>query len=98
MNYKTNKHNISLVLSILITFSGCSIKSDDSIGMKALKHTINSPMYLVLGIGAAASYTGGAVGKTVSNITETSTEKEKPLPKDFKNMTAAELKEYQRQH
>lgn len=46
--------SISIIVSISI-FSGCAVKDKDSLAMKTAKHTVNSPMYLLLGIGLAAT-------------------------------------------
>jgi len=48
------KEYIILIMSILIV-TGCAIKDQDSSVTKTLKHTINSPLYLVLGVGEVAT-------------------------------------------
>jgi Zn-dependent alcohol dehydrogenase len=44
------KKSISIITAITF-FSGCAVKQEDSTATKALKHTVNAPVYLVLGVG-----------------------------------------------
>ena len=44
------KKSIS-ILSITALLSGCSVKNEDSTAEKVAKHTVNSPLYIILGTG-----------------------------------------------
>lgn len=46
-----------ILLFVLIFFSACSIKESDTQEEKFAKHTINAPIYIVLGAGYAAQKT-----------------------------------------
>ena len=39
---------------LFLFFNGCSIKPNEPLEQKVIKHTINSPLYVVIGIGAIA--------------------------------------------
>ena len=39
------------ILSITALLSGCSVKNEDSTAEKVAKHTVNSPLYIILGTG-----------------------------------------------
>ena len=47
--------NITIVLTLGLGFSGCAIKQDDSVGVQTAKHLINSPAYVVVGVGFVAT-------------------------------------------
>lgn len=46
---------ISLLTSSLVLFSGCAIKESDTTQDKFLKHTVNAPLYIILGTGYIAT-------------------------------------------
>ncbi len=46
---------ILVAVSAAILTSGCAVKHNDSVAEKTLKHTLNSPLYLILGAGAVAT-------------------------------------------
>jgi|GEM_PF-6961532 len=48
------KKSISIITAITF-FSGCAVKQEDSTATKALKHTANAPVYVVAGVGMAAT-------------------------------------------
>ena len=48
------KKSISIITAITI-FSGCAVKQEDSTATKALKHTANTPAYVIVGVGMAAT-------------------------------------------
>ena len=39
------------ILSITALLTGCSVKNEDSTAEKVAKHTVNSPLYIILGTG-----------------------------------------------
>ena len=39
------------ILSIIALLTGCSVKNEDSTAEKVAKHTVNSPLYIILGTG-----------------------------------------------
>ena len=43
---------LALMFVISFLLSGCAIKESDSTSQRVLKHTVNSPMYVVLGTAA----------------------------------------------
>ena len=53
------------ILTIIALLSGCSIKNDDSTAEKALKHTVNSPLYVLVAGGVLV----GGVVNGVANVT-----------------------------
>ena len=67
---------IVLTLMVAVLLQGCTIKNSDSTFKKTLKHTANSPMYVVVGVGAlavaatviAATATASVVSGTVNTI------------------------------
>ena len=48
------KKSISIITAITF-FSGCAVKQEDSTATKALKHTANAPVYVIAGVGMAAT-------------------------------------------
>lgn len=47
---------LAFLLSYNIFFlTGCTIKDDDAMSEKIAKHTINTPVYIVIGVGFIAS-------------------------------------------
>ena len=46
--------SISIITAITF-FSGCAVKQEDSTTTKALKHTANAPVYVIAGVGMAAT-------------------------------------------
>lgn len=46
---------ITILASFLMT--GCAVKDTDSILEKTLKHSANSPLYVLVGTGALVEYT-----------------------------------------
>ena len=46
--------SISIITAITF-FSGCAVKQEDSTATKALKHTANAPVYVIAGVGMAAT-------------------------------------------
>ncbi len=44
------KKSIAILL-ITALLSGCSVKNEDSTAEKVAKHTVNSPLYIILGTG-----------------------------------------------
>lgn len=62
---------ITLVLVAMLT-SGCAIKETDTAAERGIKHTINAPGYVVLGVGAlgtaAVMLPFIAVGKGVQAV------------------------------
>lgn len=62
------------ILSITVLLSGCSIKNEDSTAEKALKHTVNSPLYVLVAggvlIGGAVNGIGYIVGADKKATTE----------------------------
>lgn len=47
---------LAFLLSYNIFFlTGCTIKDDDAMSEKIAKHTINTPVYIVIGAGAIAT-------------------------------------------
>ena len=38
---------VAISLIATIVFSGCAIKQDDHIAIKSVKHTVNSPLYVI---------------------------------------------------
>lgn len=63
------KKSISIITAITI-FSGCAVKQEDSTATKALKHTVNAPAYIVLGVGMIGTLAvQGAVLGTATVVT-----------------------------
>ncbi len=63
---------IVLTLMAAVLLQGCTIKNSDSTFKRTLKHTANSPMYVVVGLGALAVATTVIVATaTVSIVTGT---------------------------
>lgn len=48
------KKSISII-TVITFFTGCAVKQEDSTATKALKHTANAPVYIIAGVGMAAS-------------------------------------------
>ena len=48
------KKSISIITAITF-FSGCAVKQEDSTATKALKHSANAPVYVIAGVGVAAT-------------------------------------------
>ena len=48
------KKSISII-TIITFFSACSVKQDDNLATKTLKHTANAPVYVIAGVGMAAT-------------------------------------------
>ena len=46
------KTTISISILLTLIFSGCTLKENDSSVERGIKHTINAPGYVVLGVGA----------------------------------------------
>jgi hypothetical protein len=46
------KKTISISILLTLVFSGCTLKENDSSVERGIKHTINAPGYVVLGVGA----------------------------------------------
>ena len=44
-----------LIITAITFFSGCAVKQEDSTATKALKHTANAPVYVIAGVGMAAT-------------------------------------------
>lgn len=61
----------SFLLVILVFISGCSVKNDDSTLTKGVKHTLNAPLYVIVGVGAVGHMAGGALGYGVSKTIDT---------------------------
>ena len=51
---KTIKKLLIIVLLGAI-FNGCAVKNSDSLAVKTAKHTANSPLYVVAGVGMVAT-------------------------------------------
>lgn len=51
---KTRVLFLSAVCNLFL-FSGCAIKDDDTMSEKILKHSVNTPAYIVIGAGAIAT-------------------------------------------
>jgi len=68
---KTISKIITLALVSILT-TGCAIKNTDSAAEKGIKHTLNAPGYVVLGVGAlgtaAVMLPFIAVGKGVQAV------------------------------
>ena len=46
------KKTISISILLTLVFSGCTLKENDTAVERGIKHTINAPGYVVLGVGA----------------------------------------------
>ena len=42
------KKIITITTLVIVLFSGCSVKNEDSTAEKVVKHTINSPLYVLV--------------------------------------------------
>ncbi|QOG13042.1 hypothetical protein [Arcobacter sp. FWKO B] len=68
MSSKQFKQIISSI-TIVVILSGCSVKQTDSITTKTIKHTVNSPAYVLVGTGyLAETAIIFAVGGTLYSI------------------------------
>lgn len=70
---------ITVAMSTIL-MTGCAVKNDDSLGEKVAKHTINSPLYVLVAggvlIGGAVNGVGYVVGADKkSTVAEQKTEK-----------------------
>jgi len=66
------------ILAITALLSGCSIKNEDSTAEKALKHTVNSPLYVLVAGGVLVGGVVNGVGYIVGADKKASTEEVKP--------------------
>lgn len=66
------------ILSITALLSGCSIKNEDSTAEKALKHTVNSPLYILVAGGVLVGGVVNVIGYTIGADKKASTEEVKP--------------------
>lgn len=80
MNKTMNIKRILIIVMISFAFSACTIKQNDSLFTKAIKHTINSPIYVA---GAASTIVVGAVGVGVVALEE---KKEKKLGDNYETI------------
>lgn len=77
--------NIAIIIALGLGLNGCAVKQTDSTGTKALKHTVNAPAYVFVGIGAlgveatelAAAVIMAPVALTIGKARETAKNKEK---------------------
>lgn len=49
------KKTITIALISIFIFSACAVKQDDTLTTKTLKHTANAPVYVIAGVGMAAT-------------------------------------------
>ena len=59
------KKIITITTLLIVLFSGCSVKNEDSTAEKVVKHTINSPLYVLVVGGVLV----GGVVNGVANVT-----------------------------
>lgn len=59
------KKIITIITLLIVLFSGCSVKNEDSTAEKVVKHTINSPLYVLVVGGVLV----GGVVNGVANVT-----------------------------
>ena len=59
------KKIITITTLVIVLFSGCSVKNEDSTAEKVVKHTINSPLYVLVVGGVLV----GGVVNGVANVT-----------------------------
>ena len=59
------KKSIFLCVTLLIFISGCSIRETDPPTERFAKHTINAPVYIVLGVGYVAQKTSEFAVQTI---------------------------------
>ena len=59
------KKIITITTLVIVLFSGCSVKNEDSTAEKVVKHTINSPLYVLIAGGVLV----GGVVNGVANVT-----------------------------
>ncbi len=61
-------HLIKILYTYLLVFiiTGCSVKQTDDTATKTAKHLVNSPAYVILGIGAVGTLAAGSVGYGIS--------------------------------
>lgn len=56
---------IATIIFLLLFTTGCSVKQDDTTVERVAKHTVNAPLYVVIGVGAvgiaAFTLTGAAI-------------------------------------
>lgn len=53
MTMKTK--NIVIILAMVFLLNGCAVKNEDSLGVKTAKHVVNSPLYVIMGVGVATT-------------------------------------------
>ena len=62
------KKIITITTLLIVLFSGCSVKNEDSTAEKVVKHTINSPLYvLVVGGVLVGGVVNGVANATGAN-------------------------------
>ena len=62
------KKIITITTLVIVLFSGCSVKNEDSTAEKVVKHTINSPLYvLVVGGVLVGGVVNGVANATGAN-------------------------------
>lgn len=86
-----NLKTIAVFVCIAILTTGCAVKQEDSTPTKVLKHTANTPAYVIAGVGMAATLAvqgtligaGKLLGAGNNNQAETSKEEVKTdVPKE----------------
>jgi hypothetical protein len=57
---------IGVIVSTLFLTTGCTVKQTDTQATKVAKHTVNAPLYLVIGVGAVGTAAFSLAGAAIA--------------------------------
>lgn len=78
-----------ITITLAISIQGCAVKNNDTMAMKALKHTINSPLYAVMTVGYVGTKAEEAIAYSalygVTKVAKITTDTTKATVKTISN-------------